>query len=94
MCAVYNWTSQLHGGEVICATCRPALHIYNWAQTALRGLVTMEQTLNSSLHEYIDAFRQKDHAEVRHLSVLLSVPLSDLPTEQCWCAFNMFGLVS
>ncbi|KAL0055748.1 hypothetical protein WJX82_004037 [Trebouxia sp. C0006] len=41
---------------------RPALHIYNWAHTALRGLVTVEQTLNTSLHEYIAAFRQKDAA--------------------------------
>jgi hypothetical protein len=48
--------------------CRPALHIYNWVHTALRGLVTMEQTLNSSLHEYIDAFKQKDAAEVSNLS--------------------------
>ncbi|KAL0023291.1 hypothetical protein WJX77_003895 [Trebouxia sp. C0004] len=42
---------------------RPALHIYNWAHTALRGLVTMEQTLNTSLDEYLAAFRQKDAAE-------------------------------
>ncbi len=48
--------------------CRPALHIYNWAHTALRGLVTVEQTLNTSLHEYIAAFRQKDAAEVRNPS--------------------------
>lgn len=47
--------------------CRPALHMYNWVHTALRGLVTMEQTLNSSLHEYIAAFRQKDAIEVKSL---------------------------
>lgn len=48
--------------------CRPALHIYNWAHTALRGLVTVEQTLNTSLHEYIAAFRQKDAAAVSNRS--------------------------
>lgn len=50
--------------------CRPALHIYNWAHTALRGLVTVEQTLNTSLHEYIAAFRQKDAAEVSNYAAL------------------------
>ena len=45
-------------------TCRPALNIYNWAQAALRGLVTVEDTLSGSVHDYIQAYKQKDLAQV------------------------------
>lgn len=46
--------------------CRPALHIYSWVHTALRGLVTQQQTLSISLYEFIQAYKQKNLAEVSH----------------------------
>ena len=48
--------------------CRPALHVYNWVHTALRGLVTQQQTLSSSLHGFIQAYKQKNLAEVSAVS--------------------------
>ena len=44
--------------------CRPAMHIYSWIQTALRGLVTAQDTLTQPLYQYLQAFKQKDLAEV------------------------------
>ena len=44
--------------------CRPALHIYSWVHTALRGLVTQQKTLSASLHEFIQAYKQKNLVEV------------------------------
>ena len=53
----------------LCPLCRPALHIYNWLQTALRGLVTLEDTLNNSVYDYLQAYKQKDFAQVLHRAV-------------------------
>ena len=47
--------------------CRPALHIYDWVQTALRGLVTLQDTLSNSVYQYLQAFKQKDLVQVSHL---------------------------
>lgn len=43
---------------------RPALQMYSWVHTALRGLVTRQQTLTASLHDFIQAYKQKNMAEV------------------------------
>ena len=56
----------MHTWQLTDATllCRPALHIYSWVHTALRGLVTQQQTLSAPLHEFIQAYKQKNLAEV------------------------------
>lgn len=46
---------------------RPALHIYSWVHSALRGLVTRHETLTASLHHFIQAYKQKNMAEVTPL---------------------------
>ena len=51
-------------GNAVVAICRPALHMYSWVHTVLCGLVTHQQTLTASLHELIQAFKQKNMAEV------------------------------
>ena len=52
------------------------MHIYGWIQTALRGLVTAQDTLTQPLFHYIQAFKQKDLAEVASVTPLLAIPCS------------------
>ena len=61
---------------VVTLWCRPALHIYSWVQTALRGLVTPQDTLTQPLFHYIQAFKQKDLAEVGPTSSAPALPIS------------------
>lgn len=60
------------------ALCRPALHIYSWVHTALRGLVTRQQTLDASLHEFIQAYKQKNMAEVSPVASQLNAIEHDI----------------
>lgn len=64
--------------NVAAALRRPALHIYSWLHTALRGLVTRQQTLTASLHEFIQAYKQKDLAEVSPCWLAINVNLTVL----------------
>lgn len=82
-------TRQLADATVLC---RPALHIYSWVHTALRGLVTQQQTLSASLHEFIQAYKQKNLAEVSpdlsisHQQIMpLAVTIQTLGACMCAC---------
>lgn len=38
--------------------------MYSWLHTALTGLLTQQQTLTASLYDFIQAYKQKNLAEV------------------------------